>query len=100
MNSKISGVISGVIIALAASLLIISTAVCDSSSASPGAIRLEQPGTTDYMRSQVGTPDELSPLAPAEARNVHKVRDQWVCEVNGQTMVYNNATACWEPQHK
>ena len=96
MHSKINGAM----LAIAASLLIISAAVCDSSSVPSGPIRLEQPGMTDYMRSQVGTPDELSPMAPAEARNIHKVRDQWVCEVNGQTMVYNNATACWEPQQK
>jgi hypothetical protein len=88
------------LLAVAALLLITSVAIGDSSSAPPGAIRLEQPGMTDYMRSRVGTPDELSPLAPAEAKNVHKVGGQWVCEVNGQTMGYNNATACWELQRK
>lgn len=92
--------IYGTVVVVAASWLIISAGVCDSSSAPTATIRLEQPAMTDYMRSRVGTPDELSPLAPAEARNVHKVGDLWVCEVNGQTMVYNNAAACWQPQQK
>ena len=95
-----SAKIIGAMVAVVASLLITSAAVCDSSSPPPGAIRLEQPGMTNYMRSQVGTPDELSPLAPAEAKNVHKSGDKWVCEMNGQTMVFNNATACWEPRRK
>lgn len=92
---------------MVASFLIISVSGCASSPGAPassaapsGTVRLEQPAMTDYMHSRVGTPDELSPLAPAEARNVHKVGDQWVCEVHGQTMVYNNATACWQPQQK
>jgi hypothetical protein len=58
----------------------------------------EQPPMTDYMRSQVGTPNELSPLAPAEARNVHKEGGQWTCELNGQVMVYNDAASRWEPK--
>ena len=90
--------INGTMLAAAASLLILSAAVCDSSSTPSAPVRIEQPGMTDYMRSRVGTPDELSPLAPAEAKNVHKVGDHWVCEINGQTMVYNNATATWEPR--
>ncbi len=97
--------INGAVIALAASLLIISTSGCASTPVAPasspapaGAIRLEQPAMTDYMRSRVGTPDELSPLAPAEARNVHKVGNQWVCELNGQTMVFDGAN--WVPQSK
>ncbi len=59
---------------------------------------LEQPPPTSYMRSQVGTPNELSPLAPAEARNVHKEGSQWTCELNGQVMIYNEATSSWEPK--
>lgn len=90
--------IKGTMLVMAASLLIPSAVVCDASSPPAGAIQLKQPGMTDYMRSRVGTPDELSPLAPAEAKNVHKVGDQWVCDMNGQTMVYNNARAAWEPQ--
>jgi hypothetical protein len=59
-----------------------------------------QPPKTSYMQSTVGTPDELSPLAPAEARNVRKVGNQWTCEVNGQPMVYNEGTSSWEPKQK
>ena len=59
-----------------------------------------QPPKTSYMQSTVGTPDELSPLAPAEARNVRKVGNQWTCEVNGQPMVYNEAASLWEPKQK
>jgi hypothetical protein len=53
---------------------------------------------TPYMRSMVGTPDELSPLAPGEARKVRKVGNQWTCELNGQPMVYNEAASRWEPK--
>jgi hypothetical protein len=60
--------------------------------------QIEQSPMTPYMRSAVGTPDELSPLAPAEARKVKKVGDRWTCEINGQPMVYNAAAARWEPQ--
>jgi hypothetical protein len=59
---------------------------------------IEQTPMTPYMRSAVGTPDELSPLAPAEARKVKKVGDRWTCEINGQPMVYNPAASRWEPQ--
>jgi hypothetical protein len=60
--------------------------------------QIEQSPMTPYMRSAVGTPDELSPLAPAEARKVKKVGDRWICEINGQPMVYNEAASRWEPQ--
>ena len=60
--------------------------------------QIEQPPKTSYMQSTVGTPDELSPLAPAEARKVRKVGNQWTCEINGQPMVYNEAASRWEPQ--
>ena len=59
-----------------------------------------QPPKTSYMQSTVGTPDELSPLAPAEARKVLKVGNQWTCEINGQPMVYNEAASRWEPKQK
>jgi len=62
------------------------------------ATQIEQPPKTSYMRNTVGTPDELSPLAPAEARKVRKVGNQWTCEINGQPMVYNEAATRWEPQ--
>ena len=61
---------------------------------------IEQPPKTSYMRSTVGTPDELSPLATGEARKVRKVGNQWTCEINGQPMVYNEAASRWEPQGK
>ena len=61
---------------------------------------IEQPPKTSYMQSTVGTPDELSPLAPAEARNVRKVGNQWTCEVNGQPMVYNEGASRWEPKQR
>ena len=61
---------------------------------------LEQPPITSHMKSTVGTPDELSPLALAEAKNVRKVGNRWICDLNGQVMVYNDATASWEPQQK
>ena len=59
---------------------------------------IEQPPMTGYMRSAVGTPDELSPLAPPDAKNVRKVGNHWTCEINGQAMVYNEAASRWEPQ--
>ncbi|MCK9374949.1 MAG: hypothetical protein M0P73_02240 [Syntrophobacterales bacterium] len=59
---------------------------------------LEQPPMTNYMRSVVGTRDELSPLVPAEATKVKKIGNQWTCEIKGQPMVYNEAAARWEPQ--
>jgi hypothetical protein len=64
------------------------------------AAEIVQPPQTPYMRSTVGTPDELSPLAPAAARKVCKVGNQWTCEINGQPMVYNEATSSWEPKQK
>jgi hypothetical protein len=59
---------------------------------------IEQLPMTPYMRSAVGTPNELSPVAPEEARKVRKVGNQWTCEINGQPMVYNDAASRWEPQ--
>lgn len=82
---------------VAALLLIILAGGCAAPEAAP---ELEQPPITSYMRSRIGTPDELSPLAPVEARNVRKLGNYWICDLNGQTMVYNNATARWEPQQK
>jgi cytochrome c556 len=59
---------------------------------------IEQQKPTTYMKSTVGTPDELCPLAPGEAKHIRKVGNQWVCELHGQTMVYNDATSRWEPK--
>jgi hypothetical protein len=58
---------------------------------------IEQVPKTPYMQSTVGTPDELSPLAPAEAKKVRKVGNQWTCEINGQPMVFNEGASRWEP---
>ncbi|MFI5329590.1 MAG: hypothetical protein ACHQ2F_00935 [Desulfobaccales bacterium] len=81
--------------AVAASLLLGLTSGCASSEAP-----LTQPPKTSYMKSAVGTQNELSPLAPSEARNVRKVGNQWLCDVNGRTMIYDDAAACWQPQQK
>jgi len=90
-----------------ASLLIILAGGCASSSvetstskAQSSVIYIKQPPMTDYMRSQIGTPNELSPIAPAEARNVRKVGNQWMFDLNGQVWVFNDAFSCWEPQNK
>jgi hypothetical protein len=89
------------VMALAASLLLILASGCaSSSSSSPSVDQPQQLPMTDYMRSRVGTPDELSPIAPAEARNVRKVGNQWLYDLNGQVWVYNDASARWEPQQK
>ncbi len=76
-----------------ASLLIVLGIGCASSPS-----QIQQPPPTSYTRSTVGTPDELSPLAPPEARNVRRVGGRWFCEVNGQTMMFNGAK--WVPQPK
>ena len=90
MNIRLSGM------AAAASILVILASGCASSSSSS----LEQPPKTSYMKSAVGTPDELSPIAPAAARNVRKVGNRWLCDLNGQVMVFNDAAARWEPQQQ
>ncbi|MGA8571549.1 MAG: hypothetical protein ACLP7A_12855 [Desulfobaccales bacterium] len=77
--------------ALAASMLLLLAGGCASSSSG-------EPPMTSQMRGAVGTANEMSPVAPAEARNVRKVGNQWLCEVNGQTMVYNDASGNWEPK--
>ena len=89
----------------AAALLIILGSGCasppaghPSPAARPSAVQVEQVPITSYMRSREGTPDELSPLAPSEARNVRKVGHKWKCDLHGQTMIFNDATSCWEPQ--
>ena len=80
---------------------------CASSPVAPPASRVQPSGVfvqqvpmTIYMRSQVGTPNELSPIAPAQARNIQKVGNHWTCELNGQAMMFNDATSCWEPQQQ
>lgn len=77
--------------AVVASLLIILGSGC-----APAPV--VQPKPTSYMQSAVGTADEICPLVPGEASNVRKVGNRWTCEMNGQTMIYNDAAARWEPQ--
>ena len=78
--------------AVAASLLFVFAGGCASST--------ETRPPTSYMQSAVGTPNEMSPLAPPEAKNVRKVGNNWLCEVNGRTMIYDSAAACWQPHQK
>jgi hypothetical protein len=80
--------------ALGIAMLIILASGCASSSQ-----QLEQPQKTSYMNSVVGTSNEMSPIAPAGAKNMRKDGNQWMCEINGQTMIYNAASAQWEPKH-
>ena len=89
INRPLSGLV------LVASLFMVLATGCASSSEN-----LEQPPTTSYMKSAMGTPNELSPVAPPEAKNIRKVGNQWQCEVNGQEMRYNPATAHWENMQK
>ena len=90
---KINRIISGLV--LVASLFTALVTGCASSSEN-----LERPPMTSYMKSAMGTPNELSPVAPPEAKNIRKVGNQWQCEVNGQEMRYNPATAHWENMQK
>ncbi len=76
--------------AVAAAMLMLLACGCAST--------LEQPAPTSQMKSAVGTSDELSPVAPGEAKNMRKVGNQWMCDMNGQVMVYNGASAKWEPK--
>ncbi len=90
---------------LAVLLWILSGSGCASSPAAPAAsgspssgLYVPQVPMTSYMQSQVGTSNELSPLAPAAARNVRKAGNQWTCEIDGQTMIFNPGSSRWEPQ--
>ncbi len=90
---------------MVASMLVILASGCASPQVEPPAsqktgIFVEQVPITSYMRSQVGTPNELSPLAPWQGTNVRKVGNHWFCDVDGQVLVFNSATSCWEPQQK
>jgi hypothetical protein len=78
-------------LAVVVSLLAILASGCASSP-------VAQPKPTSYMQSAVGTPDEMCPLVPGEARHVRKVGNRWTCEMNGRTMIYNDAASRWEPQ--
>ena len=78
--------------AAAASLLIILASGCGSSSG------YKNPDVETTKQRTLGTPDELSPVAPVGGQNVRKVGNQWTCEQNGRTMIYNDAASCWEPK--
>ncbi len=91
------------VMAAATFLLLLGASGCASSSSSlpSSSSSVEQPAQlpmTDYMRSKVGTPEELSPIAPAEARNVRKVGNQWLYDLNGQVWVYDAGAGRWTPQ--
>ncbi len=90
---KIDRILSGLAIA---SLMFMILAVGCGSSSQP----LQQPSMTSHMKSAVGPSDELSPMAPPEAKNIRKVGNQWQCEINGKEMRYNPATAQWENMMK
>jgi hypothetical protein len=97
----------GAALIVAALLLIFLASGCASSSggsapavqpvSSSGGINVKQVPMTPYMRSQVGTPNELSPLAPAQASNIRKVKGQWLCDINGQVYVFDGVSN-WAPR--
>ena len=58
----------------------------------------KNPDVEATKQRTLGTPDELSPLAPVGGQNVRKVGNQWTCEQNGRTMIYNDAASCWQPK--
>jgi hypothetical protein len=60
----------------------------------------KNPDVEATKQRTAGTGDELSPLAPVGAVNVKRVGNQWTCEQNGRTMIYNDAASCWQPRQK
>ena len=60
----------------------------------------KNPDVEATTKATAGTADELSPLAPVGATNVKKVGNQWTCEQNGRTMIYDDAASCWQPKAK
>ena len=77
---------------VAALLLVILGSGCASSSG------YKNPDVEATKQRTLGTPDELSPLAPVGGQNVRKVGNQWTCEQNGRVMIYNDATSAWQPK--
>jgi hypothetical protein len=91
-------------LAAAVSILLLWGSGCASSPSGPSSpqtrgsgIYVEQVPITAYMRSQEGTPNELSPIAPSQARNIRKDGNRWLCEINGQTHAFDHASSCWQP---
>jgi hypothetical protein len=60
----------------------------------------KNPDVEATKQRTLGTPDELSPVAPVGGQKVRKVGDHWTCEQNGRVMIYNDAASCWEPKSK
>jgi hypothetical protein len=79
---------------VAALLLVFLGGGCASSSG------YKNPDVEATTKATAGTPNELSPVAPVGATNVKKVGNQWTCEQNGRTMVYDDAASCWQPKAK
>lgn len=73
-------------------LLVILGSGCASSSG------YKNPDVEATKQRTLGTPDEMSPLAPVGGQNVRKVGNQWTCEQNGRVMIYNDATSAWQPK--
>ena len=73
-------------------LLVILGSGCASSSG------YKNPDVEATKQRTLGTPAELSPLAPVGGQNVRKVGNQWTCEQNGRVMIYNDATSAWQPK--
>jgi hypothetical protein len=78
--------------AVVASLLTILGSGCGSSAP------YKNPDVEATKQRTLGTADELSPVAPVGGQNVRKVGNQWACELNGRTMIYNDAASCWQPK--
>jgi hypothetical protein len=78
--------------AVAAALLTFLVSGCGSSAP------YKNPDVEANTQRTKGTADELSPLAPLGGQNVRKVGNQWTCEQNGRTMIYNDDASCWQPK--
>jgi uncharacterized lipoprotein len=87
---KVKAYLAGM--SVAALLLVILGSGCASSSG------YKNPDVEATKQRTAGTADELSPQAPVGATSVKKVGNQWTCEQNGRTMVYNDAASCWQPK--
>jgi uncharacterized lipoprotein len=85
---KVKAYLAGMTVA--ALLLVILGSGCASSSG------YKNPDVEATKQRTAGTVDELSPQAPVGATNVKKVGNQWTCDQNGRTMIYNDAASRWE----
>jgi hypothetical protein len=87
---KVKGYLAGMV--AVASLLTMLVSGCGSSAP------YKNPDVEANTQRTKGTADELSPIAPLGGENVRKVGNQWTCEQNGRTMIYNDAASCWQPK--